>query len=297
MQQNRYFIALDHPGTPRRVRMRLPSLVFAAIATLLAPAAACAWGKPAHRLVANLAQARLRPAARAEVERLLGAQAPAGLAGISSWADEVDKDGGRPGRHGKRWHYVDFRGGPEDCTYVPARDCRNGDCVVEAIGRESRRLADRGLPDAERAEALRYLVHYVADVHQPFHATPMRDKGGLDFQVSWRGQGSNLHKAWDYMLLERALEHDGLDEAGYLRALQSLPPPHFDPPAASAQPAVEWAQESCRVLRDGALYPGAHLLSDEYLDAQRQRMDERLRFAGARLADALNLALDPQEPR
>jgi hypothetical protein len=278
------------------MRMRLPQLVFFALATALAAPPASAWGRPAHRVVANLAQARLRPGARAQVDRLLAGEPEPGLAGISAWADEVDKDGGQPGRHGKRWHYVDFRGGPTDCDYLPARDCPKGDCVVAAIDREFLRLADPRLADGERAQALKYLVHYVADVHQPFHATPVRDKGGLDFQVSWRGEGSNLHKAWDVLLPRYALERAGLDEAAYTRALQARPLPP-DPARRSERPVVEWAQESCRLVRDGALYPASHLLGDEYLDAHCGQMEERLRLAGARLADMLNFALDPPEAR
>jgi hypothetical protein len=277
--------------------MRLPSppMLLLALAAALLPVAAGAWGKPAHRVVAGLAQDQLHPAARAEVSRLLAREPDPTLAGVSGWADEVREDGGKSGRRTRRWHYVDF--GLGSCVYEPARDCPGGDCVVAAIDRELLALSDRRRPDAERAEALKYLVHLVADVHQPLHSTPRDDKGGLDFQVSWLGEGDNLHLVWDVRMLERELAIEGLDEAGYVHALESRAPLPADATLPSSRPAVDWAQESCRVVRDGALYPASHVLGDEYLGAHRAQMEQRLRLAGSRLADMLNFALDPKDSR
>jgi len=297
MPQNRYFIALDHHGTPRRMRSRPLLAACMGLAAVLAAPTAAAWGNPAHRVVAGLAQAQLRPGAAAEAARLLAGEPEPTLAGVSAWADTVREDGGQAGRRSRRWHYVDFHGGAEPgCEYVPERDCPDGDCVVAAINRQFLALADRHRPDAERAEALKYLVHLVADVHQPLHASPRDDKGGLQFQLTWRGKGDNLHLLWDVGLLEREFELQGVDEAGYVRTLASRPPLPPDPTRHSDRPAVEWAQESCRLVRDGALYPDSRVLGDEYLDAHRAQLEERLRLAGSRLADMLNFALDPREP-
>jgi len=295
MPQNRYFIALDTPGTPRWMRARPTLAVFFALAALFAAPAAWAWGDRAHRVVALLAQPQLRPAAAAEVARLLAGEPDPTLPGISGWADTVREDGGKAGRRTRRWHYGDFHGDPPGCDFQPARDCPDGECVVLAINREFLALSDRRRPDAERAEALKYLVHLVADVHQPLHASPVPDKGGLDFQLTWQGKGDNLHLLWDYGLIDREMQREGVDEAGYVHALQARPPLPADPTRRSDRPAVEWAQESCRVVRDGALYPSTHVLGDEYLDAHRAQMEERLRLAGARLADMLNFALDPRK--
>jgi len=270
-----------------------PALTFlvAVAAALMAPPAG-AWGNPAHRVVAELAQAQLRPAALAEARRLLAAEPEPSLAGVSGWADTVREDGGQAGRRTRRWHYVDFHGG---CDYAPGRDCPGGDCLVAAIDREFAALADRRRPDAEREVALKYLVHLAADAQQPLHASPKGDKGGLEFQVTLHGKGDNLHIVWDVRILERALASSGMDEAAYARALLAQAPSAKDATRASDRPAVDWAQESCRLVRDGDLYPASHELGDDYLDAHRAQLDERLRLAGARLADMLNLALDPRE--
>jgi hypothetical protein len=273
-------------------RFALPTLLCCLLlAGLGAPAPAVAWGRPAHRIVAELAQDRLHPAARAEVERLLAGEPSARLADIANWADDLREAGGQQARVTRRWHFVDFGAG--GCDYLPARDCPDGNCVIAAIDRQFLRLSDRRLGDAERLEALRYLVHLVADVHQPLHATPMPDKGGQQFQVAWHGKGRNLHNVWDGLILDRAMQVQGVDEVGYARWLQSRPPLPADATRRSDRGAVDWAQESCRIVLDGGVYPASHLIGDDYLDAHRGQADERLRLAGARLADMLNLALDP----
>lgn len=301
MPQNGYFIASRHrrdsPGASppaMRPRFAAPIALFTLLAGLSASPPAAAWGRPGHRVVAHLAEAQLRPAARAEAERLLAAEPAPRLAGVSGWADDERKAGGADARRSRRWHFVNFRDG--NCEYAPARDCANGDCVVAAINREFLRLADRRLDDAARAQALKFLVHFVADVHQPLHATPIADRGGQDFQVAWHGKGRNLHTVWDALLIDRALRVAGLDEAGYARALALRAPPPADPTRHSDRIAADWAQESCRVVRDEALYPPTHVLGDDYLDAQRTRAELRLRLAGSRLANMLNFALDPRQP-
>jgi hypothetical protein len=228
------------------------------------------------------------------VARLLAGEASPHLAEIASWADDLREAGGEGARASRRWHFVDFGGG--SCEYVPARDCPGGECVVAAINRQFLRLADRKRPDAERTEALKFLVHLVADVHQPLHASPVPDRGGNEFQVAWHGKGRNLHGVWDGLIVDRAMHAEGGDEAGYLRALQKRAPLPPDPTRRSDRPAVDWAQESCRLVGEGKLYPDSHILGDDYLDAHRAQAELRLRLAAARLADMLNFALDRRQP-
>ncbi len=58
-------------------------------ALLSASAPAHAWGAQGHRLVAEVADARLNPTARAEVDRLLATEPDATLASIAPWADQL----------------------------------------------------------------------------------------------------------------------------------------------------------------------------------------------------------------
>lgn len=264
------------------------SLRLACLFAVFAAAPAWAWGPLGHRVVAELAGQQLSPAARAEVERLLAPEHARTLVDVAIWADDLRDDPAQRAlaERTRRLHYVNFRSA--DCVYLPPRDCRDGQCVVAAIGRYAALLADRSRPDAERREALKFVVHFVADVHQPLHAGYRDDKGGNDYQVRYGGQGTNLHAVWDSLLLDSR----GLRWRAYAAALDddgpvSLPPP--SPPLDD--PPAQWAQESCRIVRDDGVYPRGHAIGAAYVAAERPLAERRLREAGVRLAALLNRAL------
>ncbi len=145
------------------------------LAAAALPSLAFARGADAHRLVAKVAAEHLTPAAGAEINHLLALEPGATLASISNWADETRTKETAP------WHYVNLpRGG--GCTYDAVTMCPGGACVVGAIERQEAILASHA-PDAERLQALKYVVHFMADVHQPLHAGFADDRGGNTFQL------------------------------------------------------------------------------------------------------------------
>ena len=60
-----------------------------------------------------------------------------------------------------------------------SRGDRWRDCVVDRIRYNQERLADATLDRADRAIALKFLVHLIGDVHQPFHARGVARGGSL----------------------------------------------------------------------------------------------------------------------
>src|SRR5262249_25132083 len=139
------------------------------------------------------------------------------LASLSSWADEVQVL--RPAT--RNWHFVNI---PFDAAgYDAVRDCSErpgGDCIVRAIDRARQTLADRSKPQHERAEALMFLVHLIADLHQPMHAVDRHDAGGTQLQVKFLGQAMSLHNVWDFAMIDHRTFYWG----EYVRALeQGLP--------------------------------------------------------------------------
>lgn len=259
------------------------------LAGALAAGSAVAWSAEGHRTVAHIADAGLRPAARAEVERLLtvAGQPDPTLAGVATWADEVRENDPVLGKRTARWHYINFDG---RCGFEPPRDCRNNQCVVTQTNLLYRVLADPRRGDAERARALKFIVHLVADLHQPLHASPRDDKGGNDYQVNLGGEGSNLHRIWDGSIIARR----GLAAADHADALLETPLPE-DPTEGSDRPVLDWALESCRLVEAGEVYPpeGGHVIDEAFLDARLPLAERRLTQAGYRLADLLNHALAP----
>jgi hypothetical protein len=255
------------------------------IALSLVPAPALAWGRLGHRLVAALAWDELTPATRAAVAQLLAGEPDPTLPGIASWADELRDHDPDLGKRTSKWHYVNIA--EDDCHYDPPRHCRNGDCVIEAIQAQTAILADTSRPQAERLQALKFVVHFIGDVHQPLHAGFARDKGGNDLQVNLDGRGTNLHSLWDSGMLKDA----GLDEPAYLQRLQamSLAVPMARNPLPPA--AVAWAEASCRIVLRPGFYPDKAVIGADYVQAWRPVAEAQLRQGGAHLAATLNAAL------
>lgn len=246
-----------------------------------------AWGPQGHRLVAGLADAELSPAARREVNRLLAGEADPTLMGIANWADELrDKDPALA-RRSARWHFVNIAEG--DCEYVARRDCKNGDCVVEAIRKQAAILKDRRQPLAVRRNALKFVVHFVGDVHQPLHAGYARDRGGNDTQVNDAGYGTNLHALWDSRLLTK--QH--LADDAYLNRLQSMPLAVALVHQPLPPDAAGWAQDSCAIVLRAGFYPAKPALVASYIPQWTPTAEAQLRRGGARLAQLLNATLAP----
>jgi hypothetical protein len=276
------------------------SLVIVVVLTVsVATVSLDAWGSQGHRLVGLIAAARLTPNARAQVGRLLDGQT---LAEVSSWADTIRSD--QQQTYG--WHFLNI---PPDATgYDRDRDCpraagvaegsrsdRWRDCAVDRILFWEQRLADVTLDRADRAIALKFIVHFVGDLHQPFHTLGV-GRGGNDVNVRVFGQANcadegekpfpcNLHSAWD----SRLIAHRKLDDRAYVAVLQrSIVDKRLGAPPAGTP--AEWAEQSFRLAREVLVAPGTNL-DEGYYRRSILAIDERLALAGVRLAAVLNRAL------
>lgn len=264
-----------------------------------------AWGPVGHRIVGDLAERQLTPAAEAEVKRLLADESEPSLAGVANWADQLRQLDPDRFKQTSRFHYLNFP--HDDCNYVPPRDCPDGQCAVAAINRNFLVLSDRSRSDRDRSDALKFLVHFVGDLHQPMHTGYVDDRGGNTFQINYQGKawkpkpksdgydgyqpsGWNLHSVWDSLIVESR----GLDARHYAAVLAKQPTLPPDPTRMSDRPAVEWALESCKIAHGSDIYPATHTMGDDYLLAHRPIVETRLRRAGARLAMMINYALKPR---
>ena len=247
---------------------------------------ALAWSKQGHQIVGELAERQLSPKTHAQVKALLAGEADPTLAGISTWADELRDNDPDLGKRSFPWHFMNFPRG-QSCAYVPARDCPYGNCLVAAINTQLKILADRNQPREARRQALKFVVHFVGDAHQPLHAGFGDDRGGNDYQLNIEGEGSNLHRVWDNQIVRSA----GLETSAYVDQLLAATPPRKDMTLATDNPAAEWALESCAIVHHAGFYPPKGKLDKAYLDRNRAVVEQRLREAGDRLAALLESAL------
>lgn len=231
---------------------------------------ASAWGADGHRIIAMLAEAQLSPAARKEINRLLALEPEATLAGVSTWADEHRNPATAA------WHYVNFPRG--DCNYQAARDCPDGKCVVAAVDRQIEILKSSA-DDKMRLTALKYVVHFIGDIHQPLHAGFGDDRGGNSYQLQAFMRGSNLHAVWDTGLIKSLQqENEAIVKSLLIRPLPTQKTP-FD--------AASIAMESCKIVSRPGFYPD-RLVTPAYVESYLPVMAYQLAQAGYRLAQVLN---------
>jgi hypothetical protein len=200
---------------------------------LLGVPTANAWGCKGHQAVALIAEKYLTPEAKELVFKLLsenpidpqlkrycGSAVSDAMGDASTWADDVRGD-----RKNGPWHYIDIpRGAPRGSL---EGFCGKEGCVVSAIAEQVAILKDKSAPGAKRAEAVRYIIHFVGDLHQPLHSTTNADEGGNCVPVKYfrrepheRGHGfsPNLHAVWDTAILER--DSEGADPGEYAEMLE-----------------------------------------------------------------------------
>ncbi len=251
-----------------------------------------AWGREGHRLTALVAENYLTAETQAAVKELLGKES---MADVASWADEYRVDHPETGA----WHFADTPSTAD--KYDRARDCPAAadpaapwhDCVVDRIVYFESRLADKSLSHQQRAEALKYLIHFIGDVHQPFHLMG-DDRGGNNIVVSFLGSptcGSykcNLHGVWD----DAMIEHHGLSEKKYVAFLLADINEHDWEKLAGGTP-VQWANVSHRYAVN-ALAPNGALLDSSYYATEIKVVDSQLSLGGLRLARVLNTLLSGQ---
>ena len=241
-------------------------------------------GNDGHKIVAIIAEKHLTDSARSEARRLLGNSS---LESIATFADDVRNS--RP--ETKQFHFVDIP--LTETTYDPARDCQastNGDCVIAAIERFRTTLADRTRSDADRAEALKFIVHLVGDMHQPLHcADRNNDRGGNAVKLTFLRKKSNLHAVWDSGIIREAdlsnVEFaDELEAAIVAREIDGI----------QRGTPITWANEAHKLARTNAykLVPkSGAILGVAYYNHNFAVVDSQLTKAGLRLAKVLNDAL------
>src|SRR6478609_10874435 len=209
----------------------------------LRPVPVLAWGPRGHEVVAHIAAMNLSSKARAAVATLLAGEPEAMMAITANWADEIRE--ARP--QTAAWHFVNLEI-DGDMRYQPARDCRHDDCVVAQIARQEQILKSKA-PRPAKAEALKFLIHFIGDVHQPLHAADHHDRGGNQVMLRYRGQRMNLHHFWD----DETVALLGRDAQGVARSIDSATPPLQKRQLAGGSP-VFWAEMSASIAASD-IYP------------------------------------------
>jgi hypothetical protein len=262
-----------------------------------------AWGAVGHKTIAFIAQDRLTPEAWKAVHEILGPSKD--LVSVCTWADTIAHV--RP--ETAPWHYIQVNVRYEQNRYDLSGVCRDHQCVVDQIEKDEEVLRNRWTSHSEKRDALKFLVHFVGDVHQPLHCAEDNDRGGNEKWFRYYGSAKhpnrftwvNLHGFWDNLVEPRAKENP---RRLATRLEQSL----TEDQITSWQDGTpkDWAYESFQIARDniyselpaGPLLKknrwGMDLPQDYYTDRMKKIVNERLLKAGLRLAGLLNQIFQDQ---
>lgn len=158
---------------------------------VLYPVVAHGWSNEAHQVIAMLAEDFLTETGRLYTRMQLGSANT--MASVSSWADTVEWSDDLHFAHTSP--YQDCDGGyTEDEAHCP-----NGRCIVTAIANYTERAGNFSLARDEQVEALKFLIHFYGDIHQPLHLGFAEDRGGTEIRFAG---GFSLHELWDSTLVE-----------------------------------------------------------------------------------------------
>ncbi len=262
---------------------RLRVAAIALLAINLTQGSGWSWGRIGHEVSSKLAEERLTPAALAAVRTLLGAGVS--LTDASTWADlqqEVPDSG--------PWHFVNV---PLSEPRYDPKFCQNGGCVVSKIEDFKLALLAPGAKKTEKQQALKFLIHFIQDLHQPLHIGDTGSRGGNLIQVRFFSAGSNLHQVWDSRIIERHSEN----KAVWLWELHGLANPKMVAEWSKGNPE-DWATESLadakmayRTLGGDAFLRSGARLGNDYCNFALPIIQRQLAKSGVRVAATLNAIL------
>jgi hypothetical protein len=260
--------------------------------------------------VALVAQSFLDADVRKRVAALLAADTSNltahDIASEATWADKFrDSNANGSREHTRQWHFVDIEitspsidqacfNHPTIPTGTTAADGPADDCVVDKIQEFAAELADPATDLEEQIVTLKFLLHFVGDVHQPLHSSDDNDRGGNSKRVSADGfKAGNLHHFWDTEFVDE-LGSDAKtiasDLIGHITKDQQT--------QWQTGTASDWAQETFKLAKTDAYgqlpepnSKGSFRLTDDYVTMATNDVAIQLSKAGVRLAFVLNQAL------
>ncbi len=133
-----------------------------------------AWGDMGHKTVCEIAMAKVKPSTRAAIVKLIKADGQfESFADTCTWPDHPRKRAEE--------HFVnlsrDASALTDDCGVASK-------CVVTAIAKDFAVLSSSTATADQKAASLKFLGHWVGDVHQPLHVSFEDDRGGNNVKAS-----------------------------------------------------------------------------------------------------------------
>jgi hypothetical protein len=237
------------------------------------------WGSIGHRTIGLIAENHLTPKAKEAIKGLIGKES---LADIANWADDIRS---MPAyKNTAPWHYVNLPGGLNYEQFAAAVNNMPPDNGYKAMLGCEKILADPRSTQSQKTSALKYLVHFVGDLHQPMHVSHAEDKGGNAIAINFLNSSSdNLHSLWDSGLIE----HQNLSYKQMAVSYDTATPEQIK--KWQADDPMLWLWESYQI--SSILYTEVadnNKLGEDYYQDHIPVVKKQIEKAGIRLAGELN---------
>jgi S1/P1 Nuclease len=167
----------------------------------------------------------------------------------STWAD--DERTVRP--ETAPWHFIDIPRVARRTDMALYCQPETG-CLTSALADQLAVLRKPSASAQARADALRYVIHFVGDLHQPLHAATNNDRGGNCVPVAFFGRAPletnlaaetfspNLHEVWDVEIIEHLTQ--GKDSQQVAKQLDQIFRAQISSWQASPPDLASWAWET-----------------------------------------------------
>lgn len=264
------------------------------IILLLCTAPSFAWNQVVHQVIAQIAYDNLTTNAKKQANQLtqvINQEYATNQTFVQSanWADNINA---RQISAFSTWHYVDIpinRDGRQRHYYSKIN-------VIWAINQAVAVLQNPKANTFERALFLRFLIHFVGDIHQPLHAAnlyakrfPKGDAGGNLYLIK-DGKIKNLHALWDQCFNMTSRRYPDASAIAQLadQLQQHYPKADFGDEINQMSPA-QWASQSYTIA-DSFVYdtPYNQKISKAYAKQGQIICEQQITLAGYRLAKLLN---------
>lgn len=272
--------------------------IFFLLIIFLTPVYAIAWNATGHRLVSVIAFNHLNSQTKAQVKQLLQylgyAPTQAGFVRAGLWMDVIKID---DIQLFNEWHYIDL---PYAVEHTPV-DSPNPQNLQWAIDQARMALLSPHLTDQDKAFFLRFLVHLVADVHQPMHCVsyfsrqfPHGDRGGNLYRVQWN-HTTNLHRLWDQGLglFDQNPPLNLIQLNKMAQSIEKKYPLDDYRQQVNDLTTASWIQ-ACYSIAKTFSYtiPVGGKPNSQYMTEGRQIVDRQIALAGYRLGHLLNQLIE-----
>lgn len=247
------------------------------------------WGSVGHRASGLIADAHLNQNSRLAISQILDQPS---LADVANWADTI-----KSGNTYLATHWYHFEKIADGFNYlhnlqVMPKEQQALGGIMQAILVCQDILRSKTASKAEKADALKFITHFIGDIHQPLHTGRPEDNGATKIPVTWFGTAMSLHGVWDYGMIETG--HKDIIRPGMTLEQASLAYAQYLAQGALRariiyqQSSIEtWLNESIR-LRGPSYDPIYNTDQARYQSLNLPYLDARVLYSGLRLADTLN---------